>query len=83
MIYTNGVFTYHHTYIHTYIERWISILFFSLLEEVRKGREKRGGDLVWLGELNCFIGLVYQEGKKDIVFRFIIEYNSSLGDFGP
>jgi hypothetical protein len=28
-----------------------------------------------------FIGLAYQ-GKKDIVFRFIIEY-SSLRDFGP
>jgi hypothetical protein len=29
----------------------------------------------------CFIGLAYQ-GKKDIVFRFIIEYTSLL-DFGP
>ncbi len=29
-----------------------------------------------------FVGLAYQEGKKDIVFRFIIEY-SSLRDFGP
>jgi len=28
-----------------------------------------------------FIGVAYQ-GKKDIVFRFIIEY-SSLRDFGP
>jgi hypothetical protein len=28
-----------------------------------------------------FVGLAYQ-GKKDIVFRFIIEY-SSLRDFGP
>jgi hypothetical protein len=27
-----------------------------------------------------FIGLAYQ--GKDIVFRFIIEYNSSLRDFG-
>jgi competence transcription factor ComK len=32
--------------------------------------------------LSCkFIGLAYQ-GKKDIVFRFIIEY-SSARDFGP
>jgi hypothetical protein len=30
---------------------------------------------------NVFVGLAYQ-GKKDIVFRFIIEY-SSLRDFGP
>jgi hypothetical protein len=29
-----------------------------------------------------FIGLVYYQGKKDIVFSFIIEY-SSLRDFGP
>jgi hypothetical protein len=29
-----------------------------------------------------FIGLAYQ-GEKDIVFRFIIEYSSSLRDFGP
>jgi len=29
-----------------------------------------------------FIGLAYYQGKKDIVFRFIIEY-SSLRDFGP
>jgi hypothetical protein len=28
-----------------------------------------------------FVGLAYQ-GKKDIVFRFIVEY-SSLRDFGP
>jgi hypothetical protein len=28
-----------------------------------------------------FVGVAYQ-GKKDIVFRFIIEY-SSLRDFGP
>jgi hypothetical protein len=32
----------------------------------------------WCG---YFIGLAYQ--VKDIVFRFIIEYNSSLRDFGP
>jgi hypothetical protein len=29
-----------------------------------------------------FVGLAYYQGKKDIVFRFIIEY-SSLRDFGP
>jgi len=29
-----------------------------------------------------FVGLADQEGK-DIVFRFIIEYNSSLRDFDP
>jgi hypothetical protein len=29
----------------------------------------------------CFVGVAYQ-GKKDIVFKFIIEY-SSLRDFGP
>jgi hypothetical protein len=29
-----------------------------------------------------FIGLAYQEGK-DIVFRFIIEYYSSLRDLSP
>jgi hypothetical protein len=29
-----------------------------------------------------FIGLAYYQGKKDIVFRFIIEY-SSLMEFGP
>jgi hypothetical protein len=28
-----------------------------------------------------YVGLAYQEGK-DIVFRFIIDYNS-LRDFGP
>jgi hypothetical protein len=28
------------------------------------------------------VGIAYQ-GKKDIVFRFVIEYNSSLRDFGP
>jgi len=32
--------------------------------------------------MSLFIGLAYQ-GKKDIVFRFIIEYSSSLRDFGP
>jgi hypothetical protein len=31
--------------------------------------------------VQAFVGLAYQ-GKKDIVFRFIIEY-SSLRDFGP
>jgi predicted LPLAT superfamily acyltransferase len=31
--------------------------------------------------LSLLIGLAYQEGK-DIVFRFIIEYSSSLRDFG-
>ncbi len=30
---------------------------------------------------NYFVGLAYQ--GKDIVFRFIIEYYSSLRDFGP
>jgi hypothetical protein len=34
-----------------------------------------------MGELEGFLGIAYQ-GKKDIVFRFIIEY-SSLRDFGP
>jgi hypothetical protein len=34
-----------------------------------------------LGKGCLLIGLAYQ-GKKDIVFRFIIEYNS-LRDFGP
>ncbi len=29
-----------------------------------------------------FIGLAYYQGKNDIGFRFIIEYNS-LRDFGP
>jgi hypothetical protein len=29
-----------------------------------------------------FVDLAYHQGKKDIVFRFIIEY-SSLKDFGP
>jgi hypothetical protein len=29
-----------------------------------------------------FVDLAYYQGKKDIVFRFIIEY-SSLKDFGP
>jgi hypothetical protein len=28
-----------------------------------------------------FAGLAYYQGKKDIVFRFIIEYSSSLRDF--
>ncbi len=32
--------------------------------------------------LLLFVGLAYQEGEKDIVFRFSIEY-SSLMDFGP
>jgi hypothetical protein len=31
--------------------------------------------------LTPFIGLAYQ--GKDIVFRFILEYSSSLWDFGP
>ncbi len=31
--------------------------------------------------LTAFIGLAYQ--GKDIVFRFILEYSSSLWDFGP
>jgi hypothetical protein len=35
----------------------------------------------WPGKSN-FLGLAYQ-GKKDIVFRFFIEYYSSLRDFGP
>jgi hypothetical protein len=30
----------------------------------------------------AFVGLAYYQGKKDIVFRFIIEYGS-LRDFGP
>jgi hypothetical protein len=29
-----------------------------------------------------FVDLAYYQGKKDTVFRFIIEY-SSLKDFGP
>jgi hypothetical protein len=33
-----------------------------------------------LDHIAIFIGRAYQEGKKDIVFRFIIEY-SSLRDF--
>jgi hypothetical protein len=35
------------------------------------------------GILICwhFVGLAYQ--GKDIVFRFIIEYSSTLRDFGP
>jgi hypothetical protein len=28
-----------------------------------------------------FAGLAYYQGKKDIVFKFIIEYSSSLRDF--
>jgi hypothetical protein len=42
------------------------------------------GKLYWFftpGKGCLFIGLAYQ-GKKDIVFRFIIEY-SSLRDFDP
>ncbi len=31
--------------------------------------------------IHNFVGLAYQ-GKKDIVFRFIVEYTSSR-DFGP
>jgi hypothetical protein len=31
--------------------------------------------------LVSFVGLAYYQGKKDIVFRFIIEYYSSLRDF--
>jgi hypothetical protein len=33
----------------------------------------------------CFVGLgLAYQGKEDIVvFRFIIEYSSSLSDFGP
>jgi hypothetical protein len=30
-----------------------------------------------------FVGLAYYQEGKDIVFRFIIEYYSSLSDFGP
>ncbi len=30
-----------------------------------------------------FVGLVAYQGKKDIVFRFIIEYDGRLVDFGP
>jgi hypothetical protein len=41
----------------------------------KKPRKKEEAN--WVG----FIGLAYQ-GKKDIVFRFIIEY-STLRDFGP
>jgi hypothetical protein len=37
--------------------------------------------LLDFGNLNLFVGLADQ-GKKDIVFRFVIEY-SSLMDFGP
>jgi hypothetical protein len=41
------------------------------------------GESIWRAP---FIGVAYQ-GKarqgKDIVFRFIIEYYSSLTDFGP
>jgi hypothetical protein len=44
-----------------------------LVESNRKIKESR--------DFPQFIGLAYQ-GKKDIVFRFIIEYNS-LRDFGP
>jgi hypothetical protein len=33
------------------------------------------------GRFSDFVGLVYP--GKDIVFRFIIQYNSSLRDFGP
>jgi hypothetical protein len=29
-----------------------------------------------------FVGLAHDQGK-DIVFRFILEYSSSLRDFGP
>jgi len=31
--------------------------------------------------ITLFFGLAYYQGK-DIVFRFIVEYNSSLRDFG-
>ncbi len=31
--------------------------------------------------ISFFAGLAYYQGKKDIVFRFIIEYSSSLRDF--
>jgi len=43
-----------------------------------KGRWMDG----WMDEecLLLFVGLAYQ--GKDIVFTFIIEYNSSLRDFG-
>jgi hypothetical protein len=34
--------------------------------------------LLWM-----FFGLAYQGKEGYIVFRFIIEYNSSLRDFGP
>ncbi len=30
-----------------------------------------------------FVGLAYYYQGKDIVFRFIIKYKSSLSDFGP
>jgi hypothetical protein len=32
--------------------------------------------------INLIFGLAYQ-GKDIVVFRFIIEYSSSLRDFGP
>jgi hypothetical protein len=35
--------------------------------------------LTWVG----FVGLAYEAWQGYIVFRFIIEYNSSLRDFGP
>ncbi len=43
-----------------------------------KTRQKEISHCIWS---ICFVGLAYQ--GKDIVFRFIIEYSSSLWDFGP
>jgi hypothetical protein len=34
-------------------------------------------------ELDKFIGLAYYQGKKDIVFRFIIEYSRAEGILVP
>jgi hypothetical protein len=53
------------------------------LSVTQLGCGRMEGPKVELGKIWAitFVGLAYQ-GKKDIVFRFIIEY-SSLRDFGP
>jgi hypothetical protein len=53
------------------------LLYLPLEKKTLEKKPRKKEEANWVG----FIGLAYQ-GKKDIVFRFIIEY-STLRDFGP
>jgi len=49
---------------------------------IEKTPQKASHSMHFFEAICSFVGLAYYQGKKDIVFRFIIEY-SSLRDFGP